>query len=94
MYECVCEVVCSVPSVCVCCVPEADDDGGYWAIARSTLLSDPKEFLRKLLEYDKDGIDSRTIAAIQVCVCVCIRVCVSVCVCGYAYVCTHWCRGV
>lgn len=45
---------------------DAEDDNGYWALARSSLLSDPKELLRMLLEFDKDALDIRTIAAIQV----------------------------
>jgi hypothetical protein len=45
---------------------EADDDSGFWNLARSTLLSDPKEFLRRMLEFDKDSLDQKTIMAIQV----------------------------
>lgn len=45
---------------------DLDDDNGYWALAKTQLLNDPRELLKKLLNYDKDAIDYGVITAIQV----------------------------
>ncbi len=47
-------------------VAEVDDDNGYWTLAKTQLLNDPRELLKKLLNYDKDAIDYGIITAIQV----------------------------
>ena len=63
--DCFCSVGAAASFMLSRCT-DADDTNGYWALAKSALLNDPKEFLRKLLEYDKNALDERTIMAIQV----------------------------
>jgi len=40
------------------------DPEGYWDMAKSQFLSDPKGFLRKLVEYDRDNIPDALIAKV------------------------------
>lgn len=42
------------------------EDNGYWQLAKSTLLVDAKEFLQRMLDFDKDSIDQKLASTIQV----------------------------
>jgi len=41
------------------------DPLGYWTMAKKELLSNPKQFLRDLIEFDKDHIPEATIATVK-----------------------------
>jgi dynein heavy chain len=43
---------------------EADPEG-YWELAKTKFLSDPKGFLRSLVEYDRDNIPDALIKRVQ-----------------------------
>jgi dynein heavy chain len=43
---------------------EADPEG-YWELAKSKFLSDPKGFLKSLVEYDRDNIPDALIKKVQ-----------------------------